>query len=102
MVLPSYLRIGAATSQSGSRHVRPRDNLSCDQMQHVLQAVDATSGTPANEQLIVSHMEPFGARLVLEKIQCSAPVSVNRTMTFTPNGTTTYMPMLLNQRTVPL
>jgi hypothetical protein len=59
-----------------------------------------TTGPPANQQLIVSHMEPFGARMVLEKIQCSVPVSANRSMTSTANGTTTHM--LLNQKTVPL
>lgn len=59
------------------------------------------TGPPANQQLIVSHMEPFGARLVLERITCSAPVPANRNGTATGNATT-YMHMLLNQRTVPL
>jgi hypothetical protein len=59
------------------------------------------TGAPPNQQLIVSHMEPFAARLVLEKIQCSAPVPANRNGT-TSGSPTSYIHMLLNQRTVPL
>jgi hypothetical protein len=59
------------------------------------------TGPPENQQLVVSHMEPFGARLVLERITCAAPVPANRIGTATGNATT-YMHMLLNQRTVPL
>jgi hypothetical protein len=60
-----------------------------------------TAGPPANQQLIVSHMEPFAARMVLEKIQCSAPINPSRNGTMT-GPATSYMHMLLNQRTVPL
>jgi hypothetical protein len=59
------------------------------------------TGPPANQQLIVSHVTPFAARMVLEKIQCSGPISADRTTTSDGNATT-YMHMLLNQRTVPL
>lgn len=59
------------------------------------------TGPPQNQQLIVSHLEPFAARLVLEKIQCSVPIPENRTGTAEGNSTT-YMHLLLNQRTVPL
>ena len=40
--------------------------------------------------------------MVLEKIKCSAPVSANRSVASKGTGITTYMHMLLNQRTVPL
>jgi Histidine phosphatase superfamily (branch 2) len=60
-----------------------------------------TKGPPANQQLITSHMEPFAARLVLEKIECSAPIAENRTGAVKGNATT-YMHLLLNQRTIPL
>ena len=61
------------------------------------------SGPPAGQQLIVSHMEPFGARLAIEKIQCSAPIPVNRSTPSNITGPpTTYIHVLLNQRTIPL
>ena len=60
------------------------------------------TGPPENQQLITSHLTPFGARMVLEKIECSAPVSADRSNASSETGATTYMHMLLNQRTVPL
>jgi hypothetical protein len=60
-----------------------------------------TKGPPANQQLITSHMEPFAARLVLEKIECSAPIAENRTGAVEGNATT-YTHLVLNQRTIPL
>jgi hypothetical protein len=60
------------------------------------------TGPPPEQQLIVSHMEPFGARMVLEKIQCSSPVPADRSSTSTTGPATTYMHMMLNQRTIPL
>jgi len=62
---------------------------------------------PANyfvpHDLIVSHMEPFGARLDMEIIQAPLPVTASRSPTYAANGTaTTYIHFLLNQRTVPL
>jgi len=59
------------------------------------------TGIPENQQLIVSHMEPFGARMAIEKIQCSSPLDSERTGTIA-GPPTTYIHMLLNQRTVPL
>jgi len=59
------------------------------------------SGPPPNQQLNVSHLEPFAARMVIEKIQCSTPVSPTRCGSMTGNATT-YIHLLLNQRTVPL
>jgi Histidine phosphatase superfamily (branch 2) len=61
------------------------------------------TGPPPNQQLVVSQMEPFGARMVMEKIECSAPVSQDRSVPLNSTGSaTTYIHMLLNQRTVPL
>ena len=65
-----------------------------------------TTGPPANQQMIVSHMEPFGARLDIEIIDAPHPVSAfrsNQTNAYVPNGAPTkYIHFLLNQRTIPL
>jgi hypothetical protein len=61
------------------------------------------TGPPPDQQLIVSNICPFAARMVLEKIQCSAPINSDRSdPSESATGSTTYMHMLLNQRTVPL
>ncbi|MCJ1381290.1 hypothetical protein MMC17_004400 [Xylographa soralifera] len=65
------------------------------------------TGPPANQQMIVSHMEPFGARLDVEIIDAPMPVSASRTNATNAysctNGTATqYIHFLLNQRTIPL
>lgn len=56
--------------------------------------------------LIVSHMEPFGARMDIEIIKAPGPVSAIRNTTsplvYETNTTTTYIHILLNQRTLPL
>jgi len=61
------------------------------------------TGPPSDQQNVISHIIPFAARLVIEKIECSAPITSDRSGNLT-NGTepTTYIHMLLNQRTVPL
>lgn len=70
-----------------------------------------TSGPPDNQQAIVSHMTPFGARLVWEIIEAPYPVLAQR-----PTGTnasmsdyynttgspTRYVHQTLSQRTIPL
>ena len=69
-----------------------------------------STGPPANQQMVVSRMEPFGARLVIEIIKAPAPVkaqrptSANATMSdYYGNGTaTTYVHFIMNQRTLPL
>ncbi|MCJ1375051.1 hypothetical protein MMC20_006285 [Loxospora ochrophaea] len=64
-----------------------------------------TTGPPPNQQNIVSHMEPFGARLDIEIINAPQPVSGNRTETgnaYLPGSPTKYIHFILNQRTVPL
>ncbi|KAI9814627.1 MAG: hypothetical protein M1827_003183 [Pycnora praestabilis] len=62
-----------------------------------------TSGPPPNQQLIVSHMEPFGARLDIEVINAPQPVSANRTGSqYTAGPPTKYIHFILNQRTIPL
>ena len=57
-----------------------------------------------DRQLIVSHMEPFGARLDIEIIQTPQPLSGDRKSgdTYEKGGVTKYVHFILNQRTVPL
>jgi hypothetical protein len=55
--------------------------------------------------LIVSHMEPFGARLDIEVISAPQPVSATRTGSakpYTSGAATKYIHFILNQRTLPL
>jgi hypothetical protein len=55
--------------------------------------------------LVVSHMEPFAARLDIEVINAPQPVSATRTgatNAYTSGGPTKYVHFLLNQRTLPL
>ncbi|ETN43295.1 uncharacterized protein HMPREF1541_02454 [Cyphellophora europaea CBS 101466] len=73
-----------------------------------------TSGPPQNQQATVSHMTPFGARMVWEIIQTPYPVKAKRPSTspganntldsyYDTNGTaTTYVHLTLSQRTIPL
>ncbi|KAH7028624.1 histidine phosphatase superfamily [Macrophomina phaseolina] len=59
----------------------------------------------ANRSLIVSHMEPFAARLDIEVIQAPHPVLPQRGASEAYNtaaGATKYIHFILNQRTVPL
>ena len=69
------------------------------------------TGPPANQQMIVSHMEPFGANMVFEIIKTPQPVKATRpanstTATrsdyYSSGNATTYVHVLLNQRTIPL
>lgn len=56
-----------------------------------------------NRSLIVSHMEPFGARLDIEIIRTPSPLSDNRaTTTYLSGNETSYVHFILNQRTIPL
>ena len=57
-----------------------------------------------NRQLIVSHMEPFGARLDMEVIRTKAPLSGDRSSgdSYESGGPTKYIHFILNQRTLPL
>lgn len=54
--------------------------------------------------LVVSHMEPFGARLDMEVINTPAPLNASRNATspYTAGPPTTYIHFILNQRTIPL
>jgi hypothetical protein len=71
-----------------------------------------TSGPPANQQAVVSHMTPFGARMVWEIIAAPHPLrstrpayGSNATLSdyYETNGTATkYVHVTLSQRTVPL
>lgn len=72
-----------------------------------------SSGPPPNQQLIVSHMTPFGARFVIEVIRTpyplkpTRPTSTNASMhdfydMDSPGGATTYAHIMLSQRTIPL
>ncbi len=64
-----------------------------------------TSGPPPNQQMIVSHTTPFGARLDIEIINAPRPVAANRTQssnTYTSGPPTSYVHFIINQRTLPL
>lgn len=64
-----------------------------------------TSGPPQNQQLIVSHLQPFGARLDIEVITAPQPVAANRTAAanaYTDGPPTKYIHFIINQRTLPL
>ncbi|QKX57496.1 uncharacterized protein TRUGW13939_04610 [Talaromyces rugulosus] len=66
------------------------------------------SGPPPNRQLIVSHIVPFAGRFNIEVIKAPRPVLAKRphgsqASAYDLNGTeTTYVHMLMNQRTIPL
>ncbi|KAK6441542.1 hypothetical protein LTR95_002214 [Oleoguttula sp. CCFEE 5521] len=57
-----------------------------------------------NRSLIVSHMEPFGARLDIEVINTPSPLYGDRCngTVYEPGPPTTYVHFLLSQRTLPL
>ncbi len=57
-----------------------------------------------DRQLIVSHLEPFAARLDMEIIETPAPLSGDRRIgaRYSKGGPTKYMHFILNQRTIPL
>jgi hypothetical protein len=57
-----------------------------------------------DRQLIVSHMEPFAARLDIEIIKTDKPLSGDRKGgdSYGSGGETKYVHFLLNQRTIPL
>ena len=60
----------------------------------------ANIGPPANQQLIVSHLQPFGARLDIEIITAPHPVSPNRTTAanaYLSGGPTKYIHFIVNQ-----
>ena len=59
---------------------------------------------PESHQLIVSHLEPFGARLDIEVIKTPYPLDGDRSNgdTYTSGDPTTYVHFILNQRTLPL
>ncbi|KAL1297293.1 hypothetical protein AAFC00_004848 [Neodothiora populina] len=54
--------------------------------------------------LVVSHLEPFGARLDMEVINTPAPLNASRnaTDTYINGPPTTYVHFILNQRTLPM
>ena len=63
------------------------------------------TGPPAKQQLIVSHLQPFGARIDIEIIKAPHPVAANRTTAanaYTSGPATDYVHFLVNQRTLPL
>lgn len=71
-----------------------------------------TSGPPSNQQAIVSHMTPFGARMVWEIIRSPYPVKSQRPSSDsnatqddyydTTGNATVYIHQTLSQRTIPL
>ena len=64
-----------------------------------------TTGPPPNQQVIVSHLQPFGARIDIEIIKAPHPVAANRTTpanAYTSGPPTDYVHFLVSQRTLPL
>ena len=60
---------------------------------------------PSDQQLIVSHLQPFAARLDIEVISAPHPVSATRKddwNEYTEGGPTKYIHFIINQRTLPL
>ena len=69
------------------------------------QYLPATGPIPTNRSLIVSHLQPFGARFDIEVIKAPKPVAANRTSAadaYTSGPPTTYVHFIINQRTLPL
>ncbi|KAI9741394.1 MAG: hypothetical protein M1834_003111 [Cirrosporium novae-zelandiae] len=62
------------------------------------------TGPPENQQMVVSHRTPFGARLDIEIIKAPQPVSESRSASspYISGNATTYVHFILNQRTIPL
>jgi len=63
------------------------------------------TGPIPNHDLIVSHLQPFGARVDIEVITAPQPVAANRTeggKAYTAGGQTKYIHFIINQRTLPL
>ena len=64
-----------------------------------------TTGPPPSHDLIVSHLQPFGARIDIEIIQAPQPVAADRTNAkdaYTTGPPTSYIHFIVNQRTLPL
>jgi len=64
-----------------------------------------TTGPPPDQQLIVSHLQPFGARVDIEIIKSPQPVAANRTdasNAYTSGPPISYVHFIINQRTLPL
>ena len=65
----------------------------------------ANGPIPSDQQLIVSHLQPFGARLDIEIISAPKPVSASRKNNwneYSEGGPTKYIHFIINQRTLPL
>ncbi|KAI4250514.1 MAG: hypothetical protein L6R40_000113 [Gallowayella cf. fulva] len=62
--------------------------------------------SPPSRSLIISHLQPFAARLDIEVITAPHPVSADRTASspnaYTEGPATTYIHFIINQRTLPL
>lgn len=61
------------------------------------------TGPPPNRQLIVSHLQPFAARLDIEIISAPHPVAANRTVganAYLVGDPTTYVHFIINQVSV--
>ena len=66
-----------------------------------------TSGPPKDQQLIVSHLQPFGTRVDIEIITAPHPVAEHRTESSDvysdqKGPETKYIHFIINQRTLPL
>ena len=63
------------------------------------------TGPPPGSVPVISHMTPFGARLDIEIIDAPSPVAEKRidlNATYLPGPPTSYVHMVLNQRSLPL
>ena len=52
--------------------------------------------------LVVSHLEPFGARLDIEVIDTPQPIKESDCLDYDEGGPTKYVHFVINQRTIPL
>ncbi|KAL9127938.1 MAG: hypothetical protein Q9217_003274 [Psora testacea] len=74
-------------------------------LQQFAPLLPAKGPIPSNQQLIVSHLQPFGARLDIEIISAPHPVSATRQGNpneYSDGGPTEYVHFIVNQRTLPL
>ena len=62
--------------------------------------LNTVAGPPMNQQLIVSHIQPFGSRVDIEIIKAPQPISPKRTADVSPytdGSPTTYIHFIINQ-----
>ena len=104
--MPSTFPLNQSLYFSFSHDTNIASVLTAFGLKQFAQFLPAT-GPPANQSMMVSHLEPFGARLDIEIIQAPHPVSATRTndtdaYADIAGPATSYIHFVQNQRTVPL